>query len=185
MTTSSEISRVYARALFDLALASDAVDEIGSGLVAIQDAVSANPTLADALADVSLPSEKKAAVLQELFAGIAPEALAIALVSLERNGAQSLGSLVSDFDKISAAERNIVVAEVTTAAPLTDAVRASLQEKLSANVGKPVALRERVDASLIGGIRINIAGRVLDGSIAKQLSSLRAALTNSSLGGEA
>ena len=185
MTTSSEISRVYARALFDLALASDAVDEIGSGLASIQDAVSANPTLADALADVSLPSEKKAAILQELFVGIAPEALAIALVSLERSGAQSLGSLVSDFDKISAAERNIVVAEVTTAAPLTDAVRASLQEKLSANVGKPVALRERVDASLIGGIRINIAGRVLDGSIAKQLSSLRAALTNSSLGGEA
>ena len=185
MTTSSEISRVYARALFDLALASDAVDEIGSGLAAIQDAVSANPTLADALADVSLPAEKKAAILQELFVGIAPEALAIALVSLERSGAQSLGSLVSDFDKISAAERNIVVAEVTTAAPLTDAVRASLQEKLSANVGKPVALRERVDASLIGGIRINIAGRVLDGSIAKQLNSVRAALTNSSLGGEA
>ena len=185
MTTSSEITRVYARALFDLALASDAVDESGAGLAAIQDAVAANPTLADALADVSLPAEKKAAILQELFAGIAPEALGIALVSLERNGAQSLGSLVAEYDRISAAERNIVVAEVTTAKPLTDAVRASLQEKLSANVGKPVTLRERVDASLIGGIRINIAGRVLDGSIAKQLNSVRAALTNSSLGGEA
>jgi len=185
MTTKSESIRVYARALFDLALASGSVDATGTGLASMQDAVAANPTLSDALADVSLPSTKKAAILQELFVGVAPEALGIALISIERIGAQSLGLLVAAFDEIAANERNIVVAEVTTAHPLTDSLRASLQEKLSANIGKPVTLRERTDEKLIGGVRINIAGRVLDGSISKQLTSIRSALTNSSVGGEA
>lgn len=185
MTINSEITRVYARALFDLALASDSVDATGSDLARMGEVIVANPTLADALEDVSLPAEKKAAILQELFAGNTPEALGIVLIAIERSGADALSALIEAFDAIAAAERNTVVAEVTTASPLSDSARASLQEKLSANVGKPVTLRERVDASIIGGIRINIGGRVLDGSLAKQLTSLRTALTSSSVGGEA
>lgn len=185
MTTNSEITGVFARALYDLAVASDVVAVVGDSRSSMQEIVAANPTLADALADVSLPAEKKAAILQELFAGIAPEALGIALVIIERQGAQSLGSLVSAYDQIVAKEQNIVVAEVTTARPLTDAARASLQEKLSAKAGKPVVLRERTDGKLLGGIRINIGDRVFDGSLASQLTSMRAALTDVSSGGEA
>lgn len=184
MTTNSENTRVYARALFDLALASKAVDKVGADLSAIAEVISANPTLSDALEDVSLPAEKKAAILTELFEGNAPEALGFALITIERAGTSAIGALVSAYDAIATAERNIVVAEVTTASELSEALRATIQEKLSANVGSPVVLRERVDATLLGGIRINIEGRVLDGSLAKQLDSVKATLT-SSVGGEA
>jgi F-type H+-transporting ATPase subunit delta len=73
---------------------------------------------------------------------------------------------------------------VTTAIPLTDALRASLTEKLAAALGRPVTLRERVDGSILGGIRINVAGRVLDGSLSSQLDAMRATLSNASQGGE-
>lgn len=184
MTTNSENTRVYARALFDLALASNAVDKVGADLAKIAEVLSSNPTLSDALEDVSLPSEKKAAILTELFEGNSPEALSFALIAIERESASAIGVLVSAYDAIATAERNIVVAEVTTASELDEALRATIQEKLSAKVGSPVVLRERVDTSLLGGIRINIDGRVLDGSLAKQLSSLKSTLT-SSVGGEA
>lgn len=182
--TKSENTRVYARALYDLALASDSVDAVGSDLAKMAEVSAANPSLADALEDVSLPAEKKAAILLELFSDVRPEALGLALVVFQNAGVSELTALVSAYDKIASAERNIVVAEVTTAKALSEALRASIQEKLSANVGKPVVIRERVDEALLGGIRINIDGRVLDGSLAKQLSAVKTALT-SSVGGEA
>ena len=185
MTTNSEITGVYARALFDLATAADAVDAVGAGLSSIDEAARSNRELADVLGDAAVPAAKKVSILGELFAGVAPEAIAIALVAIERSGVASLAKLGSEFDAIAQAERNVVVADVTTAAPLSEEARAMVLSKLSANIGKPVVLRERVDASILGGIRIRVAGRVLDGSLSKQLTSIRAALTNSSAGGEA
>lgn len=185
MTTNSEITGVYARALFDLAIAADAVDPVGAGLAGIDEAARANRELADVLGDATIPAAKKVSILGELFAGVAPEAIAIALVCLERSGVAALGKLVAEYDAIAQAERNVVVADVTTAAPLSEEARAMVSEKLAANIGKPVVLRERVDTSILGGIRIRVAGRVLDGSLSKQLTSIRAALTNSTAGGEA
>lgn len=184
MTTNSENTRVFARALFDLALVSNDVDRVGADLAKIAEVVDANPSLSDALEDVSLPAEKKAAILTELFEGNTPEALGFALIAIERFGTPAIGAIVSAYDAVATAERNIVVAEVTTASALTEALRASIQEKLSASVGSPVVLRERVDTALLGGIRININGRVLDGSLSKQLETVKATLT-SSVGGEA
>jgi len=42
-----------------------------------------------------------------------------------------------------------------------------------------------VDASILGGIRINVAGRVLDGSLSSQLDAMRSTLGTASQGGEA
>lgn len=185
MTTKSELNRAYARALFDLATAADTVDAAGVGIAAIAEAIGKSPELADALGDVSLPAAKKSGILAELFAGVAPEAIGVALVAIERDGVKSLPGLSAAFDEIAQAERNVVVAEVTTASPLAADVRTKVQEKLSASIGKPVVLRERVDASVLGGIRIRVAGRVLDGTLSKQLTSIRSALSDSPAGGEA
>ena len=76
-----------------------------------------------------------------------------------------------------------MVAEVTTAIPLDDALRAAVTGRLAASLGRPVVLREQVDASILGGIRIKVAGRVLDGSVSTQLESVRQAL-KSATGGE-
>lgn len=184
--TTSEITGAYARALFDLANAADAVDAADAGLRTIVETVRASVELRDTLADTAIPAEKKRGVMRDLFAGVdSPEAVAIASTMVERGLVASLGDMLAAFGKIAEAERGIVVAEVTTAVPMADDTRASLIKKLSASLGRPVSLREKVDASIVGGIRINVGGRVLDGSLSAQLDAMRAALATSSQGGEA
>lgn len=185
MTTNSEIIKVYARTLLDLATAADADAKVGADLAAISEAVATNPALADALSDDTIPAEKKAAIIAEIFAGVSPEALGVTLSFIQRVGAKSLGLLVDAYEVVVKTERGVVVAEVTTASPLSDDVRAKIIEKLAASIGKPVTVRERVDAAMLGGIRISVAGHVLDGSIRTQLGALRSALTTASVGGEA
>lgn len=185
MTTSESIG-TYARVLFELADAAGDVDAVDIGLRTVVETVRGSVELRDALADESLPAEKKRAIVSELFSGsVAPEAVAIATLAIERGMGGSLETIVERFGEIAESQRGIVAAEVTTAVPLTDALRASLTEKLAAALGRPVTLRERVDGSILGGIRINVAGRVLDGSLSSQLDAMRTTLSNASQGGEA
>lgn len=176
--TTRDLVRTYARALFDLAAASDAVDEADAGLVAIVDAIHGHTGLKSTLTDAAVPGPKKRAIVRDIFeTDVAAEAIAVASVMVERGHADVMDDVGRAYREIVEAERGVVVAEVVTAVPLTDDLRGSIIKRLSASIGRPVSLRERVDASIIGGIIINVGGRVLDGSFSSQLDSVRSALS--------
>jgi F-type H+-transporting ATPase subunit delta len=181
----SDVASAYARTLFELASVADSVDATDESQAAAVAAVRGNLDLRQALTDTSVPAETKRAVLRDIFGeSVTPETLAIVTLLVERGHTAALGDVARAFGETAEAERGIVVAEVTTAVPLDDALRASLSDKLAASLGRPVSLRERVDGSIVGGVVIKVAGRVLDGSVASQLGSMRRALATVS-GGEA
>jgi F-type H+-transporting ATPase subunit delta len=183
--TTSDVARVYARTLFDLATAADSVDATDEGIRAVVEAVRGHIDLRQALTDTQVPVEKKRDVLREIFGEqVTPEALSIVTLAVDRGHTDSLGDIARIFGEIAEEERGIVVADVTTAVELDDATRASIKDKLSASLGRPVALRERVDASIVGGAIIKVAGRVLDGSVASQLDAMRIRLATTQQGGE-
>lgn len=175
----------YARALYGLASISNAVDAADEGMAAIAEAVRSHSGLRDTLMDVVVPGTKKREILREVFEEtVAPEAIAVTVAMVERGHAGLVDDVAGAFRELAERERGIVVADVTTAIPLDDALRASVTEKLAASLGRPVSLRERVDGSILGGIRINVAGRVLDGSLSGRLASMRTALSSTPKGGE-
>ena len=182
--TTSDVASAYARTLFELATLADSVDATDESLTAMLSAVRGDIDLREALTDTSVPVEAKRAVLREIFGpSVTAEALAIVTLLVDRGNAAVLGDVTREFSAVAEAERGIIVATVTTAVPLDDAIRASLTDKLAAALGHPVSLRETVDASILGGIVIKVAGRVLDGSVASQLDSVRRTLATVS-GGE-
>ncbi len=182
---SSETVEGYARALYGLASVSDAVDAVDEGMAAIVEAVRSHSGLRETLMDVVVPGTKKREILREVFAeSVAPEAVAVTASMVERGHAGLVDDVAKAFRALAESERGIVVAEVTTAVPLDDALRSSVADKLAASLGRPVSLRERVDGSLLGGIRINVAGRVLDGSLSSRLAAMRATLSSTPKGGE-
>jgi F-type H+-transporting ATPase subunit delta len=182
----SETIETLARVLFELATSSDVVDAVDADLASVVGSVRGHVDLHQALTDTSLPVEKKRDIMRDLFGeSVAPETLAIVTLMVERGMTDSLGDLARVFGETAEAERGIVVAEVTTAIELDDALRAKLTKQISDAVGRSVNLRERVDGSIIGGIRINVTGRVLDGTVTSQLQGVRQALTTARQGGEA
>ncbi len=179
-------TEAYARALFDLAVLSDSVDSVDESLTTIVRTVRGSVELRDVLADTTISGEKKREILRDLFAGgIAPEAVAIASILVEGGHVDSLGDMASKYAEIAEKERGIVVAEVVTAVEMQEGTRKGIVDKLSASLGRPVTLRERVDASILGGVVISVAGRVLDGSLVSQLNVVRSAMSSVPQGGEA
>lgn len=67
-----------------------------------------------------------------------------------------------------------------TAKPLTSIEHHDIEARFAALLKRPVSLTEKVDERLIGGIRVEVAGRVYDGTVKGQLTHIR----NTLLGGE-
>lgn len=180
----SNDAAAYARALFELASLAGSVDATDVSMASVVAAMRGELQLREALTDTSVPVEAKRAILRDIFGEhVTPEALAIVTLLAERGMAELLGDVARLYGEVAEAERGIVAADVTTAVPLDDALRASLTDKLAASLGRPVSLREHVDGSIVGGVVIKVAGRVLDGSVASQLDGVRRALATNPGGG--
>ena len=69
--------------------------------------------------------------------------------------------------------RNVLSAEVTTAAPLSPERAEQLQQRLANATGRTITMTTKVDASIIGGVVTRIGGTVYDGSVATRLAKVR------------
>ena len=58
----------------------------------------------------------------------------------------------------------------------TDEQRAALTEKLRALTGKSIVLETRTDASLLGGVRVNVEGRTYDNTLRNRIDEIGQAL---------
>ncbi len=68
-------------------------------------------------------------------------------------------------------------AEVTSALPLTGDEKSRVEKEVLAKIGSPAArVSFRVDPSILGGLVIRVGDKVLDGSVAGKLETLRQSL---------
>jgi F-type H+-transporting ATPase subunit delta len=79
-----------------------------------------------------------------------------------------------DDIEVEIAARGVVVADVTTARPLSEELRQSVEKLVATQTGgRHVALREHVDRDIIGGMIIRSAGTEYDRSIKRAVRALR------------
>jgi F-type H+-transporting ATPase subunit b len=67
-------------------------------------------------------------------------------------------------------------AEVTSALPLTEEEQTSVKQDVLSKIGETAKISFRVDPSILGGLIVKIGDRVVDGSVAGQLSNLQRSL---------
>ena len=64
---------------------------------------------------------------------------------------------------------------------MSDKLTAALKAKLEATLGKTVELSCRVDPACMGGVRLELPGRQLDGTVKNRLDGLAASLKNATI----
>jgi F-type H+-transporting ATPase subunit b len=74
------------------------------------------------------------------------------------------------------AELSGVSAEVVSALPLTADEQVTVKKDVLSKMGKQVEVDFRVDPTILGGLIIHVGDKVLDGSVAGQLETLRQSL---------
>lgn len=94
-----------------------------------------------------------------------------------KNGrAAAIPTIIQGFLNVLAQSRGEVIAEVTAAHPLTneqkDMIAAALQNSLSAKGVKKIVIASKVDASVLGGMMVQIGSSLYDGTIKGKLQKL-------------
>lgn len=104
----------------------------------------------------------------EPIAGMMREAAAYLI---ETNRIREYELLVRDIED-ALATRGIVIADVTAAAKLPSDVTAALKQ--FAPQAKRVVVREHIDESVVGGVRVELPGERFDGTLQHKIARLRA-----------
>ena len=90
--------------------------------------------------------------------------------------ASALPAVIAAFERLSAAHRGVVAAEVTTAIKLTTAQAKGVKAALAQALGQEPEITTRVDPSILGGLKVKVGSRLFDASLRSKLDSLKFAL---------
>lgn len=178
----SEIGRNYGGALYLLACETQAEAQILRELELLQGSFSAEPDFVKLLALPALPKQERTAILDESFSGkLHPYTLNFLKLLTENGTIRAFPDCVGEFRRRYYADNGILPVTAVTAVPLTGALRDRLREKLAAITGKQIVLTERVDASVLGGVRLQTDGAMLEDTARARLDALRRHLTQTVL----
>jgi F-type H+-transporting ATPase subunit delta len=172
------VARVYARAILDLAEETGAADELLEELAAVARLAETRPELADFLASPLVGGEARRQAIERLFRGRASDLLVDALQVVSRKGRLgNLAAIAASYREEHRSRRGIVEARVTTAVPLSPALKERLARALAAKTGKTSQVVEEVDPDLLGGLMVQVGDQKFDASVTHALGKLAAALS--------
>ena len=179
MSTRASAGR-YARALLDVASSEGSHERIEKELADVAALVETNGDLKRALTNPVVPVAAKRRIVETLVSRLAPAKPLgkLLLLLVDRDRFALLGELADAYREQLMEYRQIVRAEVISAAPLTPDRAAQFEQRLAAATGRHISLTTRVDPSLIGGAVARVGTIVYDGSVATQLERLRERLTH-------
>ena len=176
MAEPSTIARPYAEAAFRLADAQGKLADWSATLANLA-AVAADARVRAAIGDPNLPAAKVAGLVISILAGkLGGETENFVRVLAENGRLEVLAEIRAQYEALKNEREGVVEAEISTAFDMDQAQLADLVFRLEKKTGRKVRARVSVDKSLIGGVKVVIGDKVIDGSARAQLAALETAL---------
>lgn len=168
------VARRYAEAFFKIAQEAGKIDEYQQELEKIMVTVDEMDDLKAYLNHLLIPIKQKKETVDRIFSDqISAITLNFFKLVIDKRRESYLEAIVDEYCDMADESRNITKADLISAQEVPEAEVKVLAEKLSASTGKTVQLKQSVDASLIGGIKLKVGDRIIDASVAKKLEMLQ------------
>ena len=176
MAEPSTVARPYAEAAFKLADEAAALAKWSEMLAALAQ-VAQNERVRTAIADPNLSDAKVAGVFISILSGkLSGEAENFVRVLARNDRLSLLPEIRQQFEVLKNERQGVIEAEVQSAFELNEAQLKDLVERLEKRTGRKVRPHVSVDRELIGGVKIVLGDKVIDGSARAQLAALETAL---------
>lgn len=186
MADNAVIARPYAQAVFEIARTDGTFGEWSRILEVAAAAVSAPDVsrflgapgadlagLANAVADVAREQLGSPAPLKD--GARSPGASFLRLLAENRRLAL-LPQIAARYETLKAEAENTLEVTLTSAIPVGDEQQARVIDSLKKRFGRNIRLKVEIDQNLIGGARLQVGDRVIDGTVRNRLEKLATAL---------
>jgi F-type H+-transporting ATPase subunit delta len=168
------LSRRYTRALFQLAAETQQEEKTGQEVEEFYGAYR-DSELQAVLTSPAFSAESRRKVLLRVIESQKLSALTTNFLSLllERDRLSYLPSIVASYRRFLNQAKGRVEAKVVAAGELQPALVEQLKQTLRRISGKEIVIHEEHDPTLIGGLVVELEGKVYDGSVRTQLDIMR------------
>jgi len=167
----------YARAMFEVARAEGTLDEVEDELFRFARSFESNDTLRSALTDEQIPAARRQSIVEDLLGGRATSTTTQLLSMVVGAGrGRDLPAIVDRLVARASSAKQLEVAEVRTAVPLTADQETRLAAAITNATGKQINLKVIVDPSVLGGIVATVGDTVIDGSVRSRIDQLKSRL---------
>ena len=168
-----EIAQVYARALFEVAVEHDSLDEIREQLDAFADALHENRQLASFFFSPYFSADEKKDGLARAVVDANPEFANFLQALIERHRMPAIFRIRSEFVSLWDEARRLLPVQITTAIELDSKTVDELSKRIGDQVDRQIEMSTEVDPDILGGVTLRVGNVILDASIRTRLEQLR------------
>lgn len=167
------IAGVYSEALFEVGIEENNLDLYQQELGLVIDLLHQDEAFDEFFKTPRIGKDEKRVFIDEVFAGkFSPIIVNLMKVLVDKKRSGYIEEIKADFDDKLRVHRNQVKAVAETAVPLTESEMQALGQKLSVLTGKQIELVNALSPEVIGGIRLKVGDRVIDGSLKRRLEDM-------------
>lgn len=178
----TQAASYYAQALYALAKDEGLDGQILGELDVLKQVFDREPEFVRLLSVPNLPKAERCGILDESFRGsVHIYVLNFLKILTEKGYMRQFSDCCKAYREQYNLDNGILTVQAVTAVELTEDQSARLKEKLAAITGKTVALVNRVDPAVLGGVRLDYDGKRVDGTVKNRLDAIGNMLKNTVL----
>lgn len=173
------ISKRYAVALFELAKETDKIDLFNNQVELMYNSTKDDKEFLAVLNHPRISGGEKFNLFQNIYKdNISEEILGLISIVVKKNRETEILEILETFLELVRDYKGITTAYVYSAMALSDEQLTKIKENLSKNLNKEIIIKADVNPELIGGLLINVDGKVIDNSIKRNLEDIKKGLIN-------
>ena len=163
----------YAQALFLLACEKEKEEDYAGELCSVKALFSENPEYTDFLSCPSIPYPERKEAITSAFGGYEEDIVSFLCIMCECGRIRELFECIEEYKRLLDFKKKVKNVRVRSFAPIGEEERARLKSKLEKIHNCSVSVEYELDSSLIGGLVIEIDGKIIDGSVKTRLEQVK------------
>ena len=173
----TQVGNVYGESLYTLALEEGLTERILSELTVLEQSFRDNPDFIRLLSSPNLSKQERCQIVDDSFRGrVQPYVLNFLKILTERGYMKHFHDCFKTFEDLYNRDNGILPVTAITAVAMSNEQVAKLTEKLSRITEKQVSLQNKVDPSVLGGVRLDYDGKRLDDTVSHRMDAITKAL---------
>ena len=167
----------YAKAVLNLANEQNSTNAVNEDMKSIVKAVAVSKDLREMLQSPVINSTVKKATLLNVFPELNTLSVKLIDILVENKRINILEAVAQKINELFDESQGIQMANVTTAIPLTDDLKAKVLAKVKELTGNEAEIKNSVDESILGGFILRVGDIQYNASIANKLDKLKREFT--------
>ena len=170
------LAKNYASALYSLSLDNDDYLKKQEEMKALKQIITDNDEFVSLLCSSFLSLEDKEEIIDKVLKDFDEDIKSLLKVICKNRRAAIIKEVIEEFNSLVNHKRGILEGLVYTIYPLKEKQLKDIEKKISEIEKVPCELKNIIDATIIGGVKVAINGHVYDGSIANKIEQMRLTL---------